>query len=153
MPENDKNEDLIHPVSKSISRRRLLLAFGFGAANLGMLRKLPKLFNSSSTTSTSGTSTTISSTPSTTIFTSPELPPVFDVDSVVNPDGHTFDLVISGGRVIDPESGFDAQAEIGIDGNLITHIGFGDLTGTNTIEAAGLVVSPGFIDLDRKSVV
>ncbi|HJP15789.1 MAG TPA: amidohydrolase family protein [Acidimicrobiales bacterium] len=147
MPENDKNEDLIHPVSKSISRRRLLLAFGFGAANLGMLRKLPKLFNSSSTTSTSGTSTTISSTPSTTIFTSPELPPVFDVDSVVNPDGHTFDLVISGGRVIDPESGFDAQAEIGIDGNLITHIGFGDLTGTNTIEAAGLVVSPGFIDL------
>ncbi len=147
MPENDKNEDLIHPVSKSISRRRLLLAFGFGAANLGMLRKLPKLFNSSSTTSTSGTSTTISSTPSTTIFTSPELPPVFDVDSVVNPDGHTFDLVISGGRVIDPESGFDAQAEIGIDGNLITHIGFGDLAGTNTIEAAGLVVSPGFIDL------
>jgi len=147
VPENDKNEDLIHPVSKSISRRRLLLAFGFGAANLGMLRKLPKLFNSSSTTSTSGTSTTISSTPSTTIFTSPELPPVFDVDSVVNPDGHTFDLVISGGRVIDPESGFDAQAEIGIDGNLITHIGFGDLAGTNTIEAAGLVVSPGFIDL------
>jgi len=147
VPENDKNEDLIHPVSKSISRRRLLLAFGFGAANLGMLRKLPKLFNSSSTTSTSGASTTISSTPSTTIFTSPELPPVFDVDSVVNPDGHTFDLVISGGRVIDPESGFDAQAEIGIDGNLITHIGFGDLAGTNTIEAAGLVVSPGFIDL------
>ena len=66
---------------------------------------------------------------------------------MVNPDGHTFDLVISGGRVIDPESGFDAQAEIGIDGNLITHIGFENLTGIKTIGATGLVVSPGFIDL------
>ena len=76
-----------------------------------------------------------------------ELPPVFDTDLVVDPEGHTFDLVISGGRVIDPESGFDAQAEIGVDGDLITHIGFENLTGRNTIAATGLVVSPGFIDL------
>ena len=119
MSDNDEIEDPISPKPKSISRRRLMIALGFGAVNLGMLRKLPQLFKPDSTISTSSPSpntptTTVASTPSTT--TSPsaslELPPVFDADLTVDPEGHTFDLVISGGRVIDPESGFDAQAQI-----------------------------------------
>jgi len=153
--DNDEIKDPISPGPKSISRRRLMIALGFGAVNLGMLRKLPQIFKPTPTIQTpsstlaSPATTTVTSAPSATTSSSLalELPPVFDTDLVVDPEGHTFDLVISGGRVIDPESGFDAQAEIGVDGDLITHIGFENLTGRNTIAATGLVVSPGFIDL------
>lgn len=58
-----------------------------------------------------------------------------------------FDLVIAGGRVIDPESGLDEIRNIGIRGRTIGAISAAPLTGRTTIDAAGLVVSPGFIDL------
>ena len=58
-----------------------------------------------------------------------------------------FDLVIAGGRVIDPESGLDEIRNIGIRGRTIGAISTAPLTGRTTIDAAGLVVSPGFIDL------
>ena len=57
------------------------------------------------------------------------------------------ELVISGGRVLDPETGFDDEAQVGIDGGTITAIGKDGLEGRSTIDAAGLVVAPGFIDL------
>ena len=58
-----------------------------------------------------------------------------------------FDLVIANGRVIDPESGLDAVRTLGIRDGRIAAIAEGDLDGTRTIDAAGHVVSPGFIDL------
>ena len=58
-----------------------------------------------------------------------------------------FDLVIAGGRVVDPESGLDGLRNIGISGRSIAAISAEPLTGRSTINAAGLVVSPGFIDL------
>src|SRR5215471_14530978 len=59
----------------------------------------------------------------------------------------SFDLVIANGRVMDPESGLDAVRNVGIrDGKIIT-ISTAPLNGRQTIEAKGLVVSPGFIDL------
>lgn len=64
----------------------------------------------------------------------------------------TFDLVIAGGRVIDPESGLDAIRHIGIRGDRIVQISAQPLTGRDTIDATGLVVSPGFIDLHRHAV-
>ena len=60
-----------------------------------------------------------------------------------------FDLVIAGGRVIDPESGLDAIRHIGIRGDRIVEISATPLAGRDTIDATGLVVSPGFIDLHR----
>jgi dihydroorotase len=60
-----------------------------------------------------------------------------------------FDLVVAGGRVIDPESGLDAVRHLGIRGDRIAAISEGMLTGRETLEAAGLVVAPGFIDLHR----
>jgi N-acyl-D-aspartate/D-glutamate deacylase len=57
------------------------------------------------------------------------------------------DLVISGGRVLDPETGFDKEAQVGVDGGTITAISTDGLEGRSRIDAAGLVVAPGFIDL------
>jgi N-acyl-D-aspartate/D-glutamate deacylase len=58
-----------------------------------------------------------------------------------------FDLVIANGRVLDPESGLDEVRSIGISGRRIATISRDRLTGRAMIEAAGLVVVPGFIDL------
>ena len=56
------------------------------------------------------------------------------------------DLVIAGGRVIDPLSGFDAVADVAITGGRITGIAAG-VEGQRRIDADGLIVAPGFIDL------
>lgn len=60
----------------------------------------------------------------------------------------TYDLVILNGRVIDPESKLDAVRNVGIIGGLIQAISTKTLVGHTTVEASGLVVSPGFIDLN-----
>ncbi|MBM3769061.1 MAG: amidohydrolase family protein [Acidobacteria bacterium] len=58
-----------------------------------------------------------------------------------------YDVVINSGRVIDPESNLDAIRSIGINKGLIASISTVPLRGKKTIDAKGLVVSPGFIDL------
>ncbi len=58
-----------------------------------------------------------------------------------------FDVVISGGRVMDPESKLDGVRSIGIRGGKIVAIVAGPLKGKTMIDAKGLVVAPGFIDL------
>ena len=60
-----------------------------------------------------------------------------------------YDLVIADGRVIDPESGLDAVRHIGINGTTIAAISETPLAGKRTLDAAGHVVSPGFIDLHQ----
>jgi N-acyl-D-aspartate/D-glutamate deacylase len=58
-----------------------------------------------------------------------------------------FDLVISGGRVIDPESSLDAIRNVGIRNGKIVAVTEDALHGKETIDARGLIVAPGFIDL------
>jgi N-acyl-D-aspartate/D-glutamate deacylase len=62
-------------------------------------------------------------------------------------DSALYDLVIAGGRAMDPESGLDAVRNIGIAGGKIRAISSEPLRGRQTIDAKGLVVAPGFIDL------
>lgn len=57
-----------------------------------------------------------------------------------------YDLVILNGRVIDPETMFDAVGNVGIKNGRIVAITTGKISGKETIDAHGLVVSPGFID-------
>jgi len=59
----------------------------------------------------------------------------------------TYDIVLSGGRVIDPETKLDAIRNVGINGNRIAAISAKPLKGKQVIDVTGLVVSPGFIDL------
>ena len=63
---------------------------------------------------------------------------------------HKHDLLIKNGRVIDPESDTDRQRHIAINNGRISaieDIWGSKLQGTQEIDATGLIVSPGFIDL------
>ncbi len=62
-------------------------------------------------------------------------------------DPDSLDLVISGGRAMDPESGLDAVRNVGIRGGKIVVITDQPLQGKEVVDAKGLVVAPGFIDL------
>lgn len=60
--------------------------------------------------------------------------------------GHDYDLVILNGRVMDPETGFDEQANVGVkDGRIVT-ITREDIAGRESINAEDHVVTAGFID-------
>src|SRR3954451_10274137 len=56
------------------------------------------------------------------------------------------DIVLAGGRVLDPETGLDRICDVAIDGASVVAIG-DDLDGATTVGVGGLVVAPGFIDL------
>ena len=56
------------------------------------------------------------------------------------------DVVLAGGRVIDPETGFDRVCDVRIDGDSVSALG-DRLDGATTVDVSGLVVAPGFVDL------
>ncbi len=58
-----------------------------------------------------------------------------------------YDIAIIGGRVIDPETGLDAIRNVGIEGDRISIVTEDAIEGDETIDAAGQVVCPGFIDM------
>ncbi|CAN5745227.1 amidohydrolase/deacetylase family metallohydrolase [soil metagenome] len=59
------------------------------------------------------------------------------------------DLLIRGGRVIDPASDFDGIADVAITGGQITEVGpdLSRLDAARTVDANGLLVVPGLIDI------
>ncbi len=62
-------------------------------------------------------------------------------------DAGPYDMVIIGGRVIDPETGLDGVRSVGIRDGRIVNISEQPLKGRTVIDARGLVVAPGFIDV------
>ncbi|MBI3477530.1 MAG: amidohydrolase family protein [Acidobacteria bacterium] len=60
-----------------------------------------------------------------------------------------YDLVLEGGRVLDPETGLDAVRNVGINNGKIARISTDALRGKRVVTASGLVVAPGFIDLHQ----
>jgi N-acyl-D-aspartate/D-glutamate deacylase len=61
----------------------------------------------------------------------------------------SYELVVLNGRVIDPETKTDAVRNLGISNGKIQTISRVRLSGRDVIDARGLVVSPGFIDLHQ----
>ncbi len=119
----------------SPDRRKLLLALGFGAANVAGLSRLAP----TRPPGRGGNRVEAGADPG-------EPPALGDAGPPPAP-GHVYDTVISRGRVIDPETGFDAVADVGIDGAGIAAVSVEPLRGRATIDAADRVVAPGFIDL------
>jgi N-acyl-D-aspartate/D-glutamate deacylase len=63
----------------------------------------------------------------------------------------SYDIVLQGGRVMDPESGLDAIRSVGIAGNRIAAVSATPLHGRVEVDASNLVIAPGFIDLHQHS--
>ena len=63
-----------------------------------------------------------------------------------------YDVAINNGRLIDPESRLDAVRSVGIRAGKIAAISETPLKAENVVDARGLVVSPGFINLHSHSV-
>src|SRR5438552_3465621 len=66
--------------------------------------------------------------------------------------GSSYDIVITGGRVIDPASGTDSIRNIGVRAGRIAAVTRSPIRGKQAIDARGLVVAPGFIDLVSAAV-
>ena len=58
----------------------------------------------------------------------------------------TLDLVLRGGRIIDPSQGIDATLDVGFRDGRVAQTGVG-LTGDTVKHVSGLIVTPGPIDL------
>ena len=117
---------------QSQDRRKVLLALAFGAVNALVLRRLPSTRQPDALAATAGPS-------------EPAVLPGFEPPT---PQGHAFDIVLKGGRVMDPASRFDRVADVGIDGTTIGAISEDEeLVGRRVIDVGGKVVAPGFIDI------
>jgi N-acyl-D-glutamate deacylase len=62
-------------------------------------------------------------------------------------DKKNYDIVLANGRVIDPETYLDGKFYVGINGGSIAAVSESPLEGKEVIDASGMIVSPGFIDL------
>ena len=59
----------------------------------------------------------------------------------------SYDVVLQRGRVVDPESGLDGIRDVAINGKKIAAVSTNRLRGKTELDATGLVIAPGFIDL------
>jgi N-acyl-D-aspartate/D-glutamate deacylase len=60
-----------------------------------------------------------------------------------------YDIVIHGGRVLDPETSLDAVRDVAIQGGQIAAVSEQPLNGARVVDASNLVVAPGFVDLHQ----
>jgi N-acyl-D-amino-acid deacylase len=72
--------------------------------------------------------------------------------SACNTSGQRFDLIVRGGQVVDGSSQPPHRADVGIIGDRIARIGdLSSASGGRVIDATGLMVAPGFIDVQGQS--
>lgn len=158
-----KRPRAIDPEELVVDRRKIVFGLGFGVVAAAGARYLdtptvPNISTAPSTVATSDTSETASEEPTTDAQTvegqqadppvtaGPFEAPVLD-ESMRLADGQTADVVFTGGRIIDPETGFDRIGNVALVGSAIVEISDQPISATKEIDATGLVVSPGFIDM------
>lgn len=73
-------------------------------------------------------------------------PTVLAMLVAMSPSVFAYDIVITNGRVMDPESGYDQVANVAVEDGKIVAITRENIIGDKMIDAQGLVVAPGFID-------
>jgi len=132
------------PTNYLVDRRKVIVGLGFGIASAAGLRSLGRTTEPAEPTSveTSGQEADVATVTETARFEAPVLDPSAQLDS-----GQTADVVFAGGRVIDPETGFDRVGNVAVVGSVIVAISEEPIPANRTVDATGLVVSPGFIDM------
>ncbi|MFW2380406.1 MAG: amidohydrolase family protein [Acidimicrobiales bacterium] len=137
------------------NRRRLLISLGYGAASVATLGALgvgrdpsapPRPGPSDAPPPGLAATEEVNVAGTTQVRPGSLVPPVLDPSLQADPSTQ-FDVVITGGRVMDPATGFDNQMNVGVLGKVIAYIGTEQLTGATTIDASSQVVAPGFVDI------
>jgi N-acyl-D-aspartate/D-glutamate deacylase len=128
------------PTGPEIARRRFLVFGGLGVATVAIGGTAFRACSGGSGDSTDAVSVTVDE---------PEriAPPSLEGADAPPPSDTEFDVVLTGGRVMDPASGYDAVANVGVLGERIALISTDPLNGKTAIDATGKVVAPGFVDL------
>jgi N-acyl-D-aspartate/D-glutamate deacylase len=72
---------------------------------------------------------------------------VVGLAAACGPEGGRHDIAILDGLVVDPETGLFDRTNVGIRGRSIVTLSDDPLEGVRSIDATGLIVSPGFVDL------
>ncbi len=138
-----------------LDRRRVVFGAGFAIAAAAASRHLD--VGASTTVRTDSPSTGDESTAETadgdpqvtvgeTAEPGPFEAPVLDESLRLQP-GQTADVVLTGGRVIDPQTGFDRIGNVALVGSTIVEISDQPIAANRTVAVDGLVVSPGFVDM------
>ncbi len=139
--------------SYSYARRRFLVTLGFSAASLAIAKKLGDEAVEPQASKTSQdplppVASTLAKQPTIEVKSKQVVEPPHMPDAPkAKPVGYRFDIVIENGRVIDPETGFDAIANVGIASGTIAAISYDPLAGEKVIDASQQLVTPGFVDL------
>lgn len=128
------------PSPASITRRRLLIAGAFTAVGGAAVARLPEGHPGERSGRQPVRSTS-------TVAPGATAPTALPGAAPQPADDHTYDILIENGRVIDPDIGLDQVMSVGIDGDRITGLGASLRHASLKIDAKGLVVSPGFIDV------
>lgn len=131
------------PLLSLRARRRVLVALGYGAASAAMATILGVRPGSAGAIGRGNLARLSGVMDGVRAHILPAMPDA----GPPPPRGHVYSVVIANGRVIDPETGFDDVANIGIDNGIITAVSREPLAGKAAIDARNKVVAPGFIDL------
>ncbi len=136
-----------------LDRRRLLFGAGFAVAAVAASRHLDvggtsTIMSSDSATDAEDTATdgTDNVSVSEAADAGPFEPPILDPTQRLQP-GQRADVVLTGGRLIDPQTGFDRVGNIALIGSTIVEISDQPIEADRTVAVDNLVVSPGFIDI------
>ena len=156
-----KTDDWIDDVDAKIDRRKVLFGLGFGAAAasgisildsgagalLDGLQRVGDVANVEVAGATAvADETTVDQPVTTNPVDEPFEAPVLDESFRLQP-GQTASIALTGGRIIDPETGFDQVGNVGLAGGRIVAISDGAIPADQSIDVTGQVISPGFVDM------